>query len=139
MDFNIAVALYVAAKGEGTLYDGSDADNADSKDGEHRLLRYATDAPREELPDRRADGGNCRTCGKAAKARCVAGLCGGCCRRKGRADAAYACAAHPKRLTYAEKCARADAPPPPPAIVERAIVQTRARALLLGMGADELL
>ena len=71
---------------------------------------------------------------------CVAGLCGGCCRRKGRGDAAYACGAHPKRLTYAEKCARADAPPPPPpAVVEKAIVQTRARALLLGMGADELL
>ena len=141
MDFNIAAALYVAAKGEGALYDGTEADHADSKDGEHRLLRYATDAPREELPDRRADGGNCRTCGKAAKARCVSGLCGGCCRRKGRGDAAYACGAHPKRLTYAEKCARADAPPPPPVAVEEAkpVVRTTARALLLGMGADELL
>ena len=69
MDFNIAAALYVAAKGEGVLYDGTEADHADSKDGEHRLLRYATDAPREELPDRRADGGTCQTCGKAAKAR----------------------------------------------------------------------
>ena len=96
MDFNIAAALYVAAKGEGALYDGTEADHADNKDGEHRLLRYATDAPREELPDRRADGGACRTCGKAAKARCVSGLCGGCCRRKGRGDAAYACGAHPE-------------------------------------------
>ena len=142
MDFNIAAALYVAAKGEGALYDGSDADVDDGGDGEHRLLRYATDAPRQELPDRRADGGNCQTCGKAAKARCVSGLCGGCCRRKGRGDAAYACGAHPKRLTYAEKCARADAPPPPVVVVveeAKPVVRTTARALLLGMGADELL
>ena len=50
MDFNIAAALYVAAKGEGALYDGTEADHADSKDGEHRLLRYATDAPRKKSP-----------------------------------------------------------------------------------------
>ena len=72
----------------------------------------------------------------------MSGLCGGCCRRKGRGDAAYACGAHPKRLTYAEKCARADAPPPPPVVVveeAKPAIRTTARALLLGMGADELL
>ena len=69
----------------------------------------------------------------------MSGLCGGCCRRKGRGDAAYACGAHPKRLTYAEKCTRADAPPPPPVVDAKPVVRTTARALLLGMGADELL
>ena len=65
---------------------------------------------RKNSPTRRADGAEiaAHLVGKAAKARCVSGLCGGCCRRKGRGDAAYACGAHPKRLTYAEKCARAD-------------------------------
>jgi asparagine synthetase B (glutamine-hydrolysing) len=135
MDFNIAAALYVGARGEGVVYDG----DASGDGNEHGLLRYSTDAPRETLPDLRADGGKCRTCGKSAKARCVAGLCGGCCRRKGRGDAVYTCGAHPKRKTYAEKC---ELPPPPlpVAVLEaKPVVRTRARALLLGMGADELL
>lgn len=153
MDFNIAAALRHGAHGRGILYNG----DAVSMDGSQ--LRYGDEhlVYRPQRTARRCgvtDAGKPRPCTNMTHPRCVRELCGNCCRRRAAGD--QSCSVHPRRLGADEKALRSAASPQSPTptahpvsptfvldergfLADNALYISKARVLLMGMGADELL
>jgi len=139
MSFNLAAALFFGAAGAGVLRD----EDAGDGDGDDDGLRYGARPPPPAAPAPPAAARPCAApgCAYEAHARCAAAQCGVCCRRRCRADGST-CRAHPPRRTREEKAAAARPPAPPPRAPSPPrgpAATSRARCLLLGMGADELL
>lgn len=153
MDFNIAAALRHGAHGRGLLYNGE----ALIMDGSQ--LRYGNEnlICRPQRAARRCgvtDAGKPRPCTNMTHPRCVRELCGNCCRRRAAGD--ESCRVHPRRLGADEKALRlaASAKPQAPAappfsskfvldergfLADNELYTSKARVLMMGMGADELL